>query len=573
MKTWIWATIAVLCVVLSFGAGLMIFAMNREADNAAFTFLNRVADKITRTISAVTEDPEAARTEYFPSIHLGLEGRVVTVPRASRPGAAGGITNVGDEVVLTTFEGKIYTARADGTLTETRITTPDHGIDAYIAASKRPPYDSMNHSIGRLRYNGIAHYDGPHGSALLLSYIKYHDAEECVTSVVSELPLPNGTPASQLEAGPKDWSVLYETAPCLPMKAGPHLAIQGDESGGRIAFSPDGEKTYFSVGDFGWNGWDAIVDHPLAPTPVAQNDAADYGKIIEIDMATREARHISKGHRNPQGIAVDPAGNIWEVEHGPRGGDELNLIEDGNNYGWPFETYGTDYNGAPIPVATSYAQHDRFTKPVFTWLPSVATCALTVVRGFHPAWDGDLLATTLNGRMLIRIRIDGKRAVFAERIPVGNRRIRDVHQLPDDTIVLWTDSHELIFLSPLEGGEGEQFIDRHLAAMDLPEDTRTAIAAALDHCSDCHSFSRGENRIGPSLTNVFDEPVGRADPFEYSEAMASASGEWTAERLKAFLRDPEAEIPGTAMPDPEIEDEAVLDGVVEILKVLHEQEW
>jgi len=290
---------------------------------------------------------------------------------------------------------------------------------------------------------------------------------------------------------------------------------------------------------------------------------------MEIDLKTGQARRFSAGHRNPQGITLDGQGRIWTVEHGPRGGDELNLIKEGNNYGWPLETYGTDYNGAPLPSVASAAvgRHDNFVKPVWSWLPSVATSSLAYIKGFHPTWDGDILATTLNGNMLIRLRLDDERLVFAERIEIG-RAVRDLVQVSEHLLAAWTDANEVIFLNPISGGFGEQFVARYIENMTADTALKDKMKKAIAFCSDCHSVNRNEQRIGPSLAFAAGGPIGNTNFQAYSGALKAASGDWTHDRLVSYLDNPEAIWPGTTMPDPGIEDPELLDTLADMLSAL-----
>jgi glucose/arabinose dehydrogenase len=153
----------------------------------------------------------------------------------------------------------------------------------------------------------------------------------------------------------------------------------------------------------------------------------------------------SYGHRNPQGLVRDLEGNLWDTEHGPRGGDELNLIGKGNNYGWPIISFGINYNGAPLTVpwadvAGDKAKGKTFTMPIDLWLPSVGVCGLDVsTGGVFEGWKGDLFAGGLAGQSIDRFRIkknDKGEYVVAEREEIlKNRgRVRDVRTGPDGSI-------------------------------------------------------------------------------------------------------------------------------------------
>jgi glucose/arabinose dehydrogenase len=150
----------------------------------------------------------------------------------------------------------------------------------------------------------------------------------------------------------------------------------------------------------------------------------------------------SYGHRNIQGLLVDPAtGALWAHEHGPQGGDEVNLIRRGANYGWPRATHGVNYGGAPI---TEHRSLPGMEDPLKVWGPtSIAPSGFAVVTGpAFPAWQGNLLVGALRDRSLIRLVRAGERIVGEERIPMFGERIRDVRVLPDGRVLLLTDSRE-----------------------------------------------------------------------------------------------------------------------------------
>jgi glucose/arabinose dehydrogenase len=138
------------------------------------------------------------------------------------------------------------------------------------------------------------------------------------------------------------------------------------------------------------------------------------------------------GVRTPYGLAFSPSGELWEAEHGPRGGDELNLIEKGRNYGWPLVSYGHNYNGVPVP---SPETRPDLTEPVIYWVPVIAPGNLMFYNGaMFPQWDGSALASGLGSKSLTRITFDGKGgAKPAERWDMGFR-VRDIEEAPDGSL-------------------------------------------------------------------------------------------------------------------------------------------
>jgi glucose/arabinose dehydrogenase len=148
------------------------------------------------------------------------------------------------------------------------------------------------------------------------------------------------------------------------------------------------------------------------------------------------------GNRNPQGLTMHPVtGKIWEVEHGPKGGDELNILKAGANYGWPRVTYGTNYDGS---IITNTRHLDGMEDALRTWVPSISPCGLTFYTGdTFPGWKGSLFAGALSAYALFRIEVDGERYVSEERLIEGRLPyIRDVRQGPDGLLYLVTQSDD-----------------------------------------------------------------------------------------------------------------------------------
>jgi glucose/arabinose dehydrogenase len=144
------------------------------------------------------------------------------------------------------------------------------------------------------------------------------------------------------------------------------------------------------------------------------------------------------GIRNIQSAALHPqTGELWEVEHGPRGGDELNRIQAGRDYGWPTITYGEEYSGQPI--GGSQTARAGMEQPLYYWDPVIAPSGMEFYTGqLFPAWRGDVFIGGLRSQGLVRLALDGNRVVGEERIPLG-ARIRDVKQGPDGALYALTD--------------------------------------------------------------------------------------------------------------------------------------
>jgi glucose/arabinose dehydrogenase len=145
------------------------------------------------------------------------------------------------------------------------------------------------------------------------------------------------------------------------------------------------------------------------------------------------------GNRSPQGMAIHPeTGELWQTEHGPRGGDELNILRPGRNYGWPVITYGINYNGQPI---TDITERQGLEQPVHHWVPSIATSGLAIYHGdAFPNWQGDAFVGGLAGQQLARVHLEGSRSVGWETLLEGFGRIRDVRVGPEGYLYLLVDA-------------------------------------------------------------------------------------------------------------------------------------
>jgi aldose sugar dehydrogenase len=214
----------------------------------------------------------------------------------------------------------------------------------------------------------------------------------------------------------------------------------GNHFGCRIVQTPD-DDLFLTLGEH------------FTTRDQAQNLGNHLGKIIRIrpdgsvppdnpfvGRADAKPEIWSYGHRNPQGLALHPtSGKVWEHEHGPRGGDEVNIIEKGKNYGWPVIGYGVDYSGARIHASTHKPGMEQ---PVWYWVPSIAPSGMAFsTGGTFPAWRGNLLVGALAGQILVRLELDGEKVVREERLLRELReRIRDVREGPDGAIWLATDS-------------------------------------------------------------------------------------------------------------------------------------
>ena len=243
----------------------------------------------------------------------------------------------------------------------------------------------------------------------------------------------------------------------------------GGQFGAQIAFSPDGQYLFLAVGErqrmtpaqdpdqeLGKILRLTLDGKPAPGNPGASKTGAKEVTLIAPPRDTELAKTApvlstytfpesnispaeiwSAGHRTPYGLAFGPDGRLWEVEHGPRGGDELNLIEPGKNYGWPLVAYAVNYNGTPIPSPDT---RPDLAKPAIYWTPVIAPGNLVFYNGaMFPEWRGSAFVSGLSTMSLSRITFDGKGgATPAERWSVGFR-VRDVEVAPDGSLWLIED--------------------------------------------------------------------------------------------------------------------------------------
>jgi len=373
------------------------------------------------------------------------------------------------------------------------------------------------------------------GHRLYVSHHYWNRQDQCVVVRISSHAWFD-VAHDPLPGDPEDWSTLFESQPCLPLGVARGSEFAGEQIGGNLEFL-DSRFLLATIGDHQFDGW-------YRPTNYVQDVTADYGKTILIDTLTGEYSIYTLGHRNAQGLTIDTNGRVWSTEHGPEGGDELNLLIRGGNYGYPRHTYGTDYGSVTWPPGMQAGVIENERRPIFAWVPSIGISELIAVSdpGFEN-WRGDLLVSSLRGKAIWRIRLDGDQVAYAESIAIGER-IRDLVQ-GDGEFVLWTDNKMIVRVRP------DKTLNDGAALFTL-------------HCGGCHDDN--VNRIGPNLRDIVGRPVASAQGYNYSAALRTLDGKWTEDRLLEFLRDPAEFAPGTKMATTAELDEVQHSMIVEYLK-------
>lgn len=219
----------------------------------------------------------------------------------------------------------------------------------------------------------------------------------------------------------------------------------GGNTGSRIVFGKDG-MIYMSVGDRHVpNRAQRLTDHAGKILRLRDDGSVPDDNPFAGRPDVRPEIY-AYGNRNPQGLAIDPlTGALFEDEHGPRGGDEINLIQAGRNYGWPLITYGINYDGS---IITNETARPGMEQPLVYWVPSIGPSGMTVYTGdAFPHWKGNLFVGAMAGTHLRRVVLDGMRVVHEEKLLLRlGRRIRDVRQGPDGLLYILTDETQGLLL-------------------------------------------------------------------------------------------------------------------------------
>lgn len=382
-------------------------------------------------------------------------------------------------------------------------------------------------------------------------YVSHHRfAGNCFEIVISRAPItasPTGLAAGAFED-------FYVTQPCIPPKDR-NFVFEGNETGGRMALR-DPQTLLLTLGDADFNG---VNDERMW----AQDPHVDYGKILAIDIASGRSRIYTMGSRNPQGLLVAGDGVIWETEHGPRGGDEINIVVEGRNFGWPRVTYGANYNFSgprrTWPLASTPGRHEGYDRPVFVFTPAIGISNLIEpnVREF-PHWRDHLLVGSLHtGRQLYLVRVRDRAVMYVEPIPI-DAISRDMISLRDGRIAIVTDAGRLLLvrnaddedtgpLTVTASGELQRWLQADAGAYENWAETYGE-QLFVERCLACHSLA-GATGVGPPLDGVIGRDIAGVPSFAYSPGLSGRDGAWTEAALARYLLDPQAEAPGTTMPE------------------------
>ena len=354
--------------------------------------------------------------------------------------AAGAIAALGEDLLVAGRWGALAVVAPDGGLRRLRHRVPMNAL-AYRA---HPDFSEFRYrqflvadvlleplAPGRWRLFATHHYFEPAGG------------NACIRFRLSATTIERSAGGYAVSSA---WRTVFDAEPCLPASG----FDRGRQAGGRMVADGPGHLLLVT-GDYGMDGRPGrgllgIVDGAAQPGYMAaQLPESHFGKLLRVDARTGKADQLASGLRNPQGLVRDALGNLWETEHGPSGGDELNLLAAGANYGWPLVTHGVGAGGRlNVGDAKAVGQHEGFRAPVFAWVPAIGISAVAVNDATAlPLWRDDLLVASLegragSGRSLYRVRRSGaqrRQVRYVERIRF-DAPIRDLAQTPDGRIAL-----------------------------------------------------------------------------------------------------------------------------------------
>jgi aldose sugar dehydrogenase len=373
-----------------------------------------IDDRLPEKCKDTRQFPEQTRAPY----HHASDFKVTVLTDKLRPPGAAAILPDGNILVTEKLPGGLRLVMKDGTLS-----APITGLEGLNVST---PMMGMQ--------DVVLDPDFVSNHILYFTYFEYFDKTIGNTSVGRAV-------LDEKAAALRDVTVLLKTTPFLPND---QTLSAGSKTGGRIAIGADG-FLYVTIGDRDNAG--------PRPWGVAQVLDTHLGKVLRI---TRDGKPApgnpflntpgalpeiwAIGLRTPEGLAFDAKGQLWETEHGPRGGDEINLIQKGRNYGWPIISHGIDYAGKVI--GDDQVSAPGMEQPVYFWSPSTAPSSLLFYRGrLFPKWKDSLFVGMLRGAQLDRLTMKDGRIVDEEALLVDLKaRIRDVQVDSDGALYVLTDS-------------------------------------------------------------------------------------------------------------------------------------
>ena len=528
------------------------------------------AARVTRS----WEDWPSVRVE--PSVRSYLYAfDVQSVPLPVPVATGGAIEPLGNDLLVATPRGALAVVGEDGAVERLRGHIPMNsaGFENLTARNADPAGGVWAHAKWPFRVADILVKQVDAGRWELFATHHYF-ADDCIRFRLSSATLERmeGVGSDRFAVSPS-WRTVFDAEPCLSF---PHF---GHQAGGKmLADGPD--RLLIVIGDHARDGQGSEAEGRSPALP--QDPDSHFGKLISVDIATGRAEVLALGLRNPQGLARDRDGRLWASGHGTNAGDELNVLQEGRNYGWPHASYALTYQNT-VPKGIDFAKagsHEDFERPAYSWMPAVAVSPVAVNdETRRPLWKDDLLVGSFRGK-LFRVRREGSRVVYVEAITLGEHvRVRDIATMPDGRIALLIDWFSVAFLTVSRkrcGGDPDS--SRHIYTLhcgdasvevsqpallpanasappvrpDNDTDDRGAVSdgAVLfaSHCGQCHRARVQQHDVGPHLVGAIGRRAGAVAGYDFSAAFEPLDIVWTQESLAKFLVAPEEFVPGARMP-------------------------
>ena len=355
---------------------------------------------------------EAVKENFFPSKDINI--RLDTIVKDIT--IAWGMNFLpGGDLLFTEKSGKLY--RVNKNKTRQEIT----GVPEVLYAQQAGLMDIELHP--RFSINNV----------LYISYsaVKKDNGKRLSTTAIMRAVLKDNALTEQ--------KIIFEALPYLTPTIHYGCRLEFDRSG----------YLYFSVGDrSNYKEHPQSLSNPFGKIHRINDDGSIPADNPFVNTPGAIGSIYTYGNRNPQGLAMQPeTGIMWQDEHGPRGGDEVNIIKKGKNYGWPVISYGIDYNGVPI---TNKTQMEGMEQPEIYWIPSIGPGGMTFVKGdIYPAWKGDLMASSMRFGYINRCVISGTKITGQEMLIKNMGRIRDIQQSPDGYLYISVEKGYIFRLVPV----------------------------------------------------------------------------------------------------------------------------
>lgn len=469
-------------------------------------------------------------------------------------GHGGGISTSGDYLYIITNKGSVNVIDLTKKII-VKSTISDIPMNFSELIRSGHPYKN-DFRIQWFRVSGVYSEIVNQGThKLFVSHHTYDSNRDCITHNISRLELAFDNRSVTQKS---TWETIFTASPCIKPEPDNLLSVTpypGHISGGAIS-GYDEQNILVSIGDYDRHGINGTDEY-------AMDLSKPYGKFILVDKESGNWSIYTIGNRNASGLYIDQDSVVWSVENGPSGGDELNILVEGENYGWPKVSLGLWYDPVlELPGAHPAGTHPGYKKPVFSWVPSVAPSSLLKIESDKfKYWTGDLIMGTMRDQSLHRLRLDqDNRVIYNERIFIGHR-IRDLTTLPDGKLAMVTDDGYLLIVD--DGGpvfqDNDSVTKERMTALDSWNDDvfgfyekksevsiKSPETIFQQNCMTCHSLNR-TNQIGPHLYDLFSRDIGGTDYANYSQTLKTDGRRWNKQLFRSFMENPEGEFPGTRM--------------------------